>query len=332
VDAQLTPRLRLQAGVRQEDTTLDADAWGGNTEPGTINDVSRDYDDTLPSASLTFEFINDMQVRLAYSETVNRPSLLEITGSTLRNPEDSNFYRGNVFLEPADVTNYDLRWEWYFGAADSLSVGVFRKEFDNPIEIGKVQAQNDIFTWFNADEAELDGVEVEVLKALTLNEWFGWGEGWDNFELHANVSLIESQVTLLGAGETSADVPLTGGRQIARLFENERDLTGQSDVLGNLILSYTNYDHGIEGALAYNYTGERVVLVGAENAPDIIEESRGRLDVLFKYLFRQWDTDLELEFKLQNLLDTEVEWTQGGRLYERYDPGLTYSLGLKVSL
>ncbi len=331
-DAQVTPRIRIQAGVREEDTTLSADAWGGNTEPGTTNAVSQDYTDTLPSGSITFEFVNDMQVRVAYSETVNRPSLLEITGSTIRNPEDSNFYRGNVFLEPAELESLDLRWEWYFGDADSLSVGAFQKEFDNPIEIGKVQAQNDIFTWFNAEEAELDGFEVELRKDLFLGEWFGWGDDWNYFTLNANVSFIDSEVTLLGSGETASNVPLTGGRQIARLFENERELTGQSDILGNLILSYSNYDRGIEGSLAYNWTGERVILVGAENAPDIIEESRGKLDLLLKYMFRMWETEMELEFKVQNLTDSKVEWTQGGLPYEEYLPGVGYSLGLKVSL
>ena len=62
-------------GLRREETTLSADAYGGNTEAGSSNAVNRKYKDSLPAASLTFEFINDMQVRLAYSETVNRPKL-----------------------------------------------------------------------------------------------------------------------------------------------------------------------------------------------------------------------------------------------------------------
>ena len=331
-DAQVTPRVRLQGGVRREDTTLFADAFGGNTEQGTSNSVSQDYSDTLPSASVTYEFIDNMQVRLAWSETVNRPSLLEITGTTIRNPEDSNLYRGNVFLEPADVENMDVRWEWYFGEADSLSVGFFQKEFDNPIEVGKVQAQNDIFTWFNAEEAELSGVEIEMRKDLYFGDWFGMDEYFNNFNLSANISFIDSEVTLLGANETAGNVPLTGGRQIARLFENKRDLTGQSDILGNLILSYTSYELGIEGSIAYNYTGDRVILVGAENAPDIVEESRGKLDLLFKYLFRVWENEMELELKVQNLLNEEVRWTQGGLLYERYRPGVAFSVGLKMTL
>ncbi|MCY3771953.1 MAG: TonB-dependent receptor [Gemmatimonadetes bacterium] len=332
MDAQFTPRIRAAVGLRYEETTLFADAFGGNIGEGTDNAVSQDYKDTLPAASLTFEFVNDLQLRLAYSKTVNRPSLLEITGTTIRNPEDSNLYRGNVFLEPARLDNYDARLEWYFGAADSLSVGVFRKEFKNPIEIGKVQAQNDIFTWFNGEEATLEGAEIELRKDLPLDEWFGWGEAWNHFALNANFSLIDSQVTLFGEGESPRDVPVTGSRQIARLYENEREISGQSDMLGNLILTYANYNAGIEGSLAYNYTGERIILVGAENAPNIIEEARGQLDFLARYTFYLYDTHLELELKVKNILDDKVDWTQGALPYESYDAGITYSLGLKATI
>ena len=332
IDYQVTPRIRVQAGVRSEDVTLSADAWGGNTLPGTSNLVSRDFSDTLPSGSVTWEFINDMQVRLAYSETVNRPSLLEITGSTIRNPENYELYRGNVFLEPATLENLDLRWEWYFGFSDSATIGIFAKDFENPIEIGKVQAQNDIFTWFNAEEAELSGVELELNKALTFSEWFDWHMNWDFFKVTANVSLIDSEVTLLGAGETASAVPLTGSRQLSRLFTNVRPITGQSDVLGNLILTYSNLDMGLEGSLAYNYTGERNVLVGDLNSPNIVEEGRGKVDLLLKYFVNVGDNEVEVEFKVQNLTNEQYEWTQGALLYEQWDPGISYSLTLKASV
>jgi len=328
VDAQVLPRLRVQAGVREEDTDLSADAWGGNTEPGTTNAVKQDYEDTLPAVSVTFELIENMQLRLGYSETVNRPSLLEITGTTIRNPGDGNLYRGNVFLEQADLDNYDARWEWYFGSADSMSLGVFYKEFDNPIELGKVQAQNDIFTWFNADKADLEGIEYELRKDLYFGEWFGWGSNWDSFTLTFNVSYIDSEVTLLGSGETAEDVPLTGDRRLAQLFDNKRELTGQSDWLGNLILSYENYDLGIKGSLAYNYTGDRIVLVGDRNNPDIEEQGRGQLDITFKYAFEAYQQDMELELKARNILDEEFKLEQGGLLYEEWNRGIDWAIGL----
>lgn len=330
IDSLVLPTLRVQLGVRSEDTDITADAWGGNTEAGTDNLVKRSYDDTLPTVSVTWEFMENMQVRAAYSETVNRPSLLEITGSTLRNPEDQNLYRGNVFLEPADVENMDLRWEWYFGAADEMSVGVFHKDFTDPIELAKIQAQGDIYTWFNAEEATLDGVEFDIRKELYFGTWFDMDPAWDGFRVSANISWIDSEVTLLGSDETGADVPLTGGRQIAPLYSNERQMTGQSDLLGNLLFSYQDYDTGITASIAYNYTGERIILVGDNNAPDIIEEDRHRVDLLFKYGFEWSNSEMEVEAKAANILDAEMEWTQGGQMYERWDPGITYSIGLKA--
>ncbi len=331
IDAQVLETVRVQVGVREEDATIEADAWGGNTEPGTDNKVKRDYTDTLPAISVTWEFVENMQLRAAYSETVNRPSLLEITGSTLRNPEDQNLYRGNVFLEPADLTSYDARWEWYFGEADEMSVGAFYKEFDDPIELAKVQAQGDIYTWFNADKAKLKGVEYDVRKALPLGDWFDIDPRWNGFNLAFNVSYIDSEVTLLGSGETADDIPLTGGRKIAPLFSNERKMTGQSDWLGNAVLSYADYDLGVTGSVLYNYTDERIILVGDNNAPDIIEEGRGQVDLLFKYEFPFKRSNLEVEAKAGNVLNEKVEWTQGGRLYEEWEPGITYSIGLRAS-
>ncbi len=330
-DAQVHPRVRLQGGVRQEEVTLTADAWGGNTEQGTTNFVEQDYTDTLPSLSLTWEFLDNMQVRLAYSETVNRPSLLEITGTTIRNPEDANLYRGNVFLQPAQLENYDFRWEWYFGDADSMSLGAFAKDFQNPIELAKVQAQNDVYTWFNADSAELRGIEYDISKDLYFGEWFGLSPAWDAFTVQANVSWIDSEVTLLGDGETAVDVPLTGGRNVAQFNANTRPITGQSDWLGNVMLMYRDYSGKITATLAYNYTGERTVLVGSRNAPDVIEQGRGRLDALFRYGLNAFDQEMQIEFKAGNLLDAEVEWLQGGNLYERYKPGISYSVGLRAT-
>ena len=331
VDAQVLPAVRVQVGVRQEDANIKADAWGGNTEPGTTNQVENTYNDSLPALSVTWEFIENMQVRAAYSETVNRPSLLEITGSTLRNPEDQNLYRGNVFLEPADLTNYDLRWEWYFGDIDEMSLGFFYKEFDNSIELAKVQAQGDIYTWFNADSAELEGVEYDVRKELLLGDWFDLDPMWNGLSLAMNVSYIDSKVTLLGSGETAADVPLTGGRQIASLYSNERKMTGQSDWLGNLQLSYQDEDAGVTGSLLYNYTDERNILVGDNNAPEIIEEGRGVVDVLYKYEFPWNKYDFQVEAKASNIFDTKVEWTQGGQVYENWQPGINYSIGLRAT-
>ena len=127
-------------------------------------------------------------------------------------------------------------------------------------------------------------------------------------------------------------MPLTGGRRLQPFYENKRNITGQSDWLGNLILSYSNLASGVEGSLTYNYTDDRIVLVGERNNPNIIEDARGKLDFLAKYLFQAWGSDMEVELKVTNILNEEVKWTQGGNLYEEYDQGISYELGFKMTL
>ena len=339
-DAQITDRLRLQGGLRFEEVELSADTWGGNTAAGGQNSVRQRYEDRLPSLSATYEFIPNMQLRLAWSETVNRPSLLEITGTTIRNPQNFQLYRGNVFLQPAELSNFDLRWEWYFGSADSMSLGLFYKDFKDPIEQGKVQAQNDIFTWFNAETATLQGLEYDFRKALRLADWFGidsegWDESWLNrFTLSANVAYIDSTVVLLGDGKTAADVPITGGRNIAVLNARERPLSGQSDLLGNVLLSYEDADRGLVASLAYNYQGEYIALVGSLNDPDVMQAGRGRVDLLLRWTVDRFDrigNSFELELKAANVFNEPLNWTQGGQTFEKYDLGVTYSAGLRLN-
>ena len=102
-------------------------------------------------------------------------------------------------------------------------------------------------------------------------------------------------------------------------------------MLGNMVLAYIDYAKGLEGSLAYNYTGARIVLVGAENAPNIVEQARGQVDFLARYVFELFGAPMEVEFKAKNLLDGDVLWRQGGLLYERYNIGTSYSLSLKAS-
>ena len=71
--------------------------------------------------------------------------------------------------------------------------------------------------------------------------------------------------------------------------------------------------------------------MGDNNAPDIIEEGRGVVDLLFKYDFPWRDYDIGFEAKAGNVLSSKIEWTQDDMLYEKWSPGITYSVGLRVT-
>jgi outer membrane receptor protein involved in Fe transport len=55
-----------------------------------------------------------------------------------------------------------------------------------------------------------------------------------------------------------------------------------------------------------NYFGDRISDVGANQAPDIIEEGRGSLDLVFGQRLR----GLNIRLTLENLTDTDYLFTQ----------------------
>ena len=75
---------------------------------------------------------------------------------------------GNPNLQRALIQNYDARWEWYPRPGEMISVGVFAKRFNDPIE--RVFVEPDRRAWPTASStrsrADNYGVELEVRKSL----------------------------------------------------------------------------------------------------------------------------------------------------------------------
>ena len=59
-------------------------------------------------------------------------------------------------------------------------------------------------------------------------------------------------------------------------------------------------------------------------APDVFFEARGELNLVYRYDISEAAT---LKAKAENILDAEVEYTQGGKTFQRYDKGTTFQIG-----
>ncbi|MEL7487668.1 MAG: TonB-dependent receptor, partial [Pseudomonadota bacterium] len=105
---------------------------------GTPTEVTIDnrYVNFLPSFNLKLEPSDRTIVRLAYSETVTRPTLtaLGVANSFGGRSEAPTSTGGNPFLEAFESTNYDVSFEYYFGETGFFGISGFHKEFDNFIE------------------------------------------------------------------------------------------------------------------------------------------------------------------------------------------------------
>ena len=104
--------------------------------PATNVSIDNRYINFLPSFNLKVEPTDNTVVRLAYSETVTRPTLTELGvansfGGRSNAPTSTG---GNPFLEAFESTNYDVSFEYYFGDTGFVGIQGFHKEFDNFIE------------------------------------------------------------------------------------------------------------------------------------------------------------------------------------------------------
>lgn len=250
-------------------------------------------------------FINDShQLRFAVSETVARPDFKEAANATFYDTEFNFRVRGNPFLQISTIMNADLRWEWYFDEQDSLSVALFYKDFDKPIERVVQPASGtagNSRTFTNSDSAELYGIEIEGRKEFMLGDDYD-----DSIFISFNTALIESEVTFGNGG--------TG-----------RALQGQPEYTANLVIGYDDFASGQQLTLLLNQSGESIADVGVSGAPDVIYEPRLDLNLVYRWEFAEQGT---LKAKLSNILNSEYEYTQGGQTFQAYEKGMSLSVGI----
>ena len=75
--------------------------------------------------------------------------------------------QGNPDLKMATIDNVDLRYELYPSAGETVSVGLFYKNFRNPIEWNFIDMGGSYrYSYENARSAYTTGVEVDIRKSL----------------------------------------------------------------------------------------------------------------------------------------------------------------------
>ncbi len=322
-------RLRITAGMRaEENRQLVETADLGNPEaPPVIGEI--DQTDRLPSASITWAYSDNAQLRAAFAESVNRPDFREMAPAPYLDPLLDIITVGNPDLVTAQLKNYDLRWEYYFSPSESVSLAAFYKEFTNPIEkTFSSGGSARIITLQNALGAELSGVELDYSQSLAWvrdRDWLNWLEDfelgffgpfdWDNINFGFNYAWIESSVEIDTSQSTQTNP--------------DRPLQGQSPWVLNLQLGYYNPDSANEWTLLYNEFGERITQAGVLGQPDIYEEPFPQLDFVYK---RRFSENWRFSLKLKNLLDPKVEFTQGEEVTREYYRGREISIDFSWSL
>ncbi|VAW07373.1 TonB-dependent receptor [hydrothermal vent metagenome] len=103
--------------------------------------LKSDYNVLLPNFSLRLDVTDNFVARFAASQTITRPTLQSLSPvlniTTTRQGGDFRANSGNPDLIPFKSDNLDLSFEYYYGNANYISVGVFRKDVSNFIVTGQ---------------------------------------------------------------------------------------------------------------------------------------------------------------------------------------------------
>lgn len=295
-ETDFSPAWSLLLGLRFEDASQELRY---PNSPAT--DSLYETDEVLPALALTWRATDNWQLRAGVSQTVSRPGLTERSLTSQYDPETDEQVFGNANLVLSNITNIDFRAEYYFNDVDSVSVALFTKLIDNPIERTVPDASgsaSDGYTFANQDEATVSGIELDMgMTVLDKADYRGM--------LSGNLAFIDSEVTL-------------ANRSIALEGIEERQLQGQSDILANLQFSLEHLPTAQTVTFLVNYFDDRIykVLRGSENE---IEEGRATVDVVYKY---QHDEQLSFGARIQNLFDEKVRYSIDDDISESYREGV----------
>lgn len=304
LDAGFAERLRLVGGARLESGRYRVRTFESK-DPGAAI-IRGDFDETdlLPALSATWFVSPATQLRAALSETVSRPLLIELSSTAYVDPDSGLEYVGNPGLAPARIRSFDLRWEWYPRPRETLSAGIFAKDYENPIEqqFQPLAGGGEQITFINGASARVAGVELSGRLTLDRLDWDWLGPAY----VQANLAVVDSQVELEDTGIAT---------------HTERPLQGQADTVVNLQLGY-GLGRAVHWVLSYNRIGERLETAGINGEPDVLQRPLGRLDLGVTY---DATSALELKLTANNLLDEDREYVQGGLLERRVEPGVAYA-------
>jgi len=305
----VTARFILYSGIRVERNrqTLSSYKQGSTVKV----DVDRDTVNIFPSANMTYNFSSKSLLRAAYGMSVNRPEFREIAPFYYVDFEQNAGIYGAPEIKQAYIHNFDLRYEFYPSNGETFSIGIFYKNFRNPIEqviLGNSPTQ---YSFRNVKSAYSSGIETELRKSLSFMPLL------KNYTIVLNASLISSRVLF----------------EEGSLYRN-RPLEGQSPFIVNAGIYYQDDEKGVMMSLLYNVIGKRIVAVGRpspnqwEDIPDIYEMPRNIIDFTFSKMIGK---HLEIKGGVKDILNQPVRfiqnvntWVDMSRYAQGADTGTKY--------
>lgn len=299
----LSGSLELIGGARVEHSQVEVASRSTAGEPSLARP---NFTDVLPSLAMILRLSERASVHFSATQTLSRPEYRELSPVLFREVIGADNVKGNPNLTRALIQNYDLRWEIYPDRNEILSLGVFAKKFDHPIErIYQGTSGTRIITYVNAKSANNYGAEVEVRKGLA-----GLSSALKTFSVAANATVMKSTI----------EIDPTSGS----ITSASRKMVGQAPYVLNAGLTWTHPTVPASATLLFNRVGERITEAGEQPLPDVVEQSRNVLDLSLRFPLL---AGVSARVDARNLFDAPYTILQGDVIREQYRGGRTVSVG-----
>jgi len=342
--------LKADLGIRAEKYVLRHTgrsvrfAQGDNNGRNLDNAKVLDALDLFPSANLTYGLSDNMNLRFSYSKTIARPSFRELSFAQILDPVSDRRFNGGLFpigcdrdgencswdgdLGETRIQNIDLRWERFSSRNQLLSVSLFYKFFNDPIELVRLRNSptSSEYQPRNVGNGQALGAEFEIRKSLDFISPI-----FTNIGFNSNVTLVKSMIEMTEDEYQARKNYERDGQNIDR----ERHMAGQAPYIINAGLTYENTDIGLDTGFFYNVKGKTLVLVGGGIFPDVYSEPFHSLNFNLNKSFGANDS-YSLSLRISNILsDTRREYYQAyqaeGKPYSKFNPHSSISLGFSYS-
>ena len=305
-DAEITRRNNEEFSGRQERT--------GN------------YTNVLPGVHLKFTPIPKLVTRFSYAKNIGRPGVGQLIPRTNVDYDNQTVSTSNPSLKPQIAQNYDLSAEYYFKAAGTISVGVFRKDIrefiytagGNTVPTGADNGFDGDFagfaltTQFNGGSARVQGYELNYSQQFTFLPGF-----WAGFGGFANYTRMTTEGNY-GAGSAISLVPNPVGK-----------VAGFNPMTANAGIYYIR--NKVTLRLSANHRGRFLATYNAIESRQLYRVARTQVDLKMLYqISKRMDVYLDVN-NLLNGYDRQSEFA-GGRPSQAYylSPSLIFGTNIRL--
>lgn len=323
----LGPKMSFLAGVRIENTLLEyqgfeyfvdendpREEWLEETD--LVND---NYLNIMPALHIKYSPVGNMNLRLAWTNTLARPNYFDLVPYRELNADDSELAVGNPDLIPTTSMNLDLLGEYFFENVGLLSGGLFYKKLDNIIAMTidddyQFNYNGNLESWefvqpMNVGNGILAGFEGSFSRRLNFLPGF-----LGNLTFYSNYTYNYSKLT---------DVTVEGRE------DEELQIPGSPKHLINLSLAYDSKK--LDVRVSYNHASAfRDGEEGGYGEEAFYDRWYDKVDYLDVNANVALTKNLDLYLEINNILNQPLRYYQG--IEERTMQAEYYGLRIKTGI